>query len=129
MFTVKLVETNNNRLKPMKTLRKRRTEATEPTTAMPPSQLVHFELVNVQAESVCIAGSFNAWHPSVTPMLAIADGRWAKELALASGTYEYRFVVDGQWTHDSRATEAAINPYGGLNSVLRVTALGGCAPV
>ena len=42
---------------------------------------------------VGIAGSFNDWHPNVTPMIRLNDGKWAKELALPPGRYEYRFVV------------------------------------
>jgi hypothetical protein len=31
---------------------------------------------------------------------------------LPSGRYEYRFVVDGQWTDDPAAGETVMNPYG-----------------
>ena len=76
----------------------------------------HYE----QAQAVFIAGTFNDWHPSVTPMIAPGEGRWAKELSLPPGRYEYRFVVDGEWVGDPAATEQVSNPYGGLNSLLIV---------
>jgi 1,4-alpha-glucan branching enzyme len=82
--------------------------------------VVRFELVNATARSVCIAGTFNDWHPSVTEMIALGEGRWAKELRLVPGTYEYLFIVDGRWTTDSAADESVANPFGGRNSVLRV---------
>lgn len=84
------------------------------------TKVVHFELVNDAARSVCIAGTFNDWHPSVTEMIALGEGRWAKELTLVPGTYEYLFVVDGRWMTDPAANESAANPFGGRNSVLRV---------
>jgi 1,4-alpha-glucan branching enzyme len=108
--------------------KRRMTEAAKAANGAQHSQLVHFELLNVPAETVSIAGSFNDWHPSVTPMISLGEGRWVKELTLPPGTYEYRFVVDGEWVHDQCATEAVINPYGGLNSVLKVMAYGRCLP-
>lgn len=77
-------------------------------------------LTHATAQEVCIAGSFNDWHPSVTPMVRLADGKWAKELALPPGHYEYRFVVDGQWVDDPAATELIPNSFGTANAVLEV---------
>jgi len=37
------------------------------------------------------------------------------------GRYEYLFVVDGQWLPDPNAKESVANPFGGRNSVLRVS--------
>jgi len=84
------------------------------------SQRVHFEFNHPAAESVSIAGAFNGWQPNATPMIALGQGRWAKDLALAPGDYEYCLVVDGQWTPDPLATETVPNPFGGVNSVRRV---------
>ena len=84
------------------------------------SQRVCLGLTHATAQEVCIAGSFNDWHPSVTPMVLLDDGKWAKELALAPGHYEYRFVVDGQWVDDPAATELVPNPFGTPNAVLEV---------
>ena len=79
-------------------------------------------LTHATAQEVCIAGSFNDWHPNVTPMVRLDDGKWAKELALRPGRYEYRFVVDGQWVDDPAATELIPNPFGTPNAVLVVAA-------
>jgi 1,4-alpha-glucan branching enzyme len=83
-------------------------------------QRTHFEFTSPTAESVYIAGTFNEWQAKVTPMVALERGRWAKDLILPPGIYEYRLVVDGQWMPDPQATEAAPNPFGGVNSVRRV---------
>jgi hypothetical protein len=72
--------------------------------------------------SLCIAGTFNDWHPGATPMIAISPGLWAKDLKLSPGTYEYCLIVDGHWRHDPRCPDSVENPFGGLNSVLNVAA-------
>ncbi len=72
------------------------------------------------ATEVSIAGTFNDWRPGATPMVAMGDGRWIKELVLPPGVYEYRLVVDGEWILDPRARETSPNPFGGRNSVLKV---------
>lgn len=80
------------------------------------------ELTHPSAQSVAVAGSFNEWHPTATPMVALGKGRWRKELTLPPGRYEYRLVVDGQWVDDSTAKETVPNPFGGLNAVVTVEA-------
>jgi hypothetical protein len=84
------------------------------------SQRVRIEFVHPTATSVAIAGSFNDWRPGATPMVGLGDGRWRKEIVLPCGRHEYLLVVDGQWTRDPSASEAVSNPYGGVNSILRV---------
>lgn len=90
-------------------------------TATPARALVHFEFIHPTAQRVCLAGTFNDWHCSATPMVALGEGRWAKELLLPSGTYEYRFVVDGEWITDAHSKETAANPFGTRNTILRVS--------
>ena len=48
------------------------------------STRIHFEFTSPTAESVAIAGTFNEWQPNATPMIALGQGRWAKDLALAA---------------------------------------------
>lgn len=90
----------------------------------PKKKLVRIEFAHPSASNVCIAGTFNDWHPCVTEMIALGSGRWAKELTLPAGTYEYRLVVDGEWMADPQAPDSAPNPFGGVNSILRVVADG-----
>jgi len=81
---------------------------------------VHLEYTDPTAAAVCVAGTFNDWRPEATPMVALGDGRWRKELTLPPGVYEYRIVADGEWMADPLAGETNPNPFGGLNSVLKV---------
>ena len=83
---------------------------------------VCFELTHPAAHEVCIAGSFNDWHPAAMPMICIGEGRWRKELTLPSGRYEYRLVVDGQWVDDPAATELIPISFGTATAVLTVAA-------
>lgn len=106
----------------MKTNTKQPESAGQAKAGTPETKLVRLEFSHPTACSVCIAGTFNDWHPGVTEMMALGDGRWAKELALPPGTYEYRLVADGEWMSNPAATESMANPFGGMNSVLRVAA-------
>lgn len=84
------------------------------------SNRTRFEFTSPTAKSVCIAGTFNDWRPNSAPMVDLGEGRWAKDLVLPAGHYEYCLVVDGQWIPDPGVTETAPNPFGGVNSVRRV---------
>lgn len=88
--------------------------------AGPQLMRVRFEFTHPTAGTVCIAGTFNHWHPDNKAMHTSGTGHWWKETALAPGTYEYCFVVDGQWMPDPLARETVPNPFGGRNSVLTV---------
>ncbi len=81
---------------------------------------VHVEFSHPTATAVAIAGTFNDWRPEATPMVAMGEGRWLKELVLPPGRYEYLFVADGQWLPDPLAQATTPNPFGGMNSVVTV---------
>jgi len=78
------------------------------------------KLVAPTARKVCVAGTFNDWQASATPLKATPKGEWRGELKLSPGRYEYLFVVDGKWTPDPAARETAPNPFGGVNSVVSI---------
>lgn len=110
----------------MSTMTTKNSNSAKKSQFIPPrhkkTQSVHIEFSDSVAESVAIAGTFNDWRPEVTPMIAVGEGRWVKDLALPPGTYEYRLVVDGcKWVPDPQARETALNPFGGCNSVLKVS--------
>lgn len=96
----------------------------EPTAIPIRIHRVRFEFVDSAAGQVCIAGTFNDWRPEGTHMIPLGDGRWQRDLGLPSSTYEYCLVVDGVWIADPVAKETVPNPFGGINSVLKV---GQCA--
>ncbi len=72
------------------------------------------------ARVVQVAGTFNGWRPESNPLERTESGEWTTRLVLRSGRYEYRFVADGAWTEDPRSAQNTVNPFGGLNSILKV---------
>lgn len=44
------------------------------------------------AQQVFLAGAFNDWDPSATPMTDVGGGRWSIDLDLAPGSYPYKLV-------------------------------------
>ena len=81
---------------------------------------VRFEFRHPSAKTVCLAGTFNHWQADAKTLHSSGAGNWWKETALPPGTYEYCFVVDGQWMPDPLARESVPNPFGGRNSILKV---------
>ena len=57
---------------------------------------------SAKVESVCLAGSFNGWNPTAQKMGGPDQvGQFSTRLKLRKGTYEYKFVVNGQtWKPD-----------------------------
>ena len=55
-------------------------------------------------KSVNLAGTFNNWNASATPMKVGADGRtWTTTLPLPYGRVQYKFVLNGEtWTIDPK---------------------------
>jgi len=82
---------------------------------------VVFVTLYPRAESVQIAGDFNDWQPTRTPMHKVgASGIWQTEMKLPQGKYRYRLVVDGQWQQDPYNELTELNPFGELNSIVEV---------
>ena len=76
------------------------------------------------AGDVRIAGDFNGWVPDrgVRSLIA-SEGQervWTKVLTLEPGTYQYRYVVDGEWREDPTNPQSAPGPTGQPNSILHV---------
>lgn len=81
---------------------------------------IEFVLEMPQAQSACVAGTFNGWDSKKTPMRKDGSAGWKAAVPLPPGRYEYRFVVDGQWISDPNARESVKNQFGSTNSVVMV---------
>ena len=82
-------------------------------------------VLTVQADpgsTVFLAGSFNGWDPADTRMVdKDGNGLYSVSVTLAPGIYEYKFVINGEWTLDpDPERDWTQNGLGTLNSVLRV---------
>jgi chromosome partitioning protein len=97
--------------------------AASPVQRSPREIVVRFRDSN--ANDVRIAGDFNGWVPDKgVRSLIESEGQtkiWTKILRLPPGTYQYRYVVDGEWREDPENPEATSSAVGGRNSVLVVS--------
>lgn len=81
---------------------------------------VLFAYAAPDARHVALAGDFNHWDPQAQPMQRGADGTWAVSLPLRPGTYQYKFVVDGDWREDHANPNRTWDAQGVCNSVIEV---------
>lgn len=73
------------------------------------------------ASQISVAGDFNNWSPSATPLRKDENlGVWQACIPIPPGRYRYRVVIDGQWKHDQYNSSIETNPFGELNSILEV---------
>ncbi|MEN8006543.1 MAG: glycogen-binding domain-containing protein [Candidatus Krumholzibacteriota bacterium] len=89
-----------------------------------------------KAQAVFLAGDFNNWNAQDLAMVRQDSGDWTLTIALDSGSYEYKFIADGNWLEDPDNPEKKSDPFGGSNSVVTVgsdgavvAAAGAVAPV
>src|SRR5881628_2270451 len=92
----------------------------QPAQTQGARRAVRFELDVPKAMSVSVVGTFNDWKAGATPLNSVGAGKWTRELSLAPGRYEYRFVVDGHWIDDPKAKAYVPNPHGGRNAVVEI---------
>ncbi len=72
------------------------------------------------ANRVQLAGDFNDWNPSRTPLQHVDHDTFQIKLPLRPGRYHYRYVIDGHWRNDPENHRVETNPYGDLNNVVEV---------
>ena len=74
-----------------------------------------------RAEAVVfLAGDFNGWNPTVTPMERMGDGVCRASVEVENTRHTYKFVVDGQWIADPANAERELDGHDGFNSVLLI---------
>ena len=87
----------------------------------PETKEVTFPIEAPAAKDVYLAGDFNGWEINDEGMLASREnGWWEKRVALPSGRYRYKFLVDGEWTIDSKNPERETNAFGTFDSVMEI---------
>lgn len=70
-----------------------------------------------------IAGDFNNWNPSQTPMTKDENlGVWRACVNVPAGRYRYRLVKNGQWVQDPFNRTVESNPFGELNNIIEIKA-------
>jgi chromosome partitioning protein len=82
---------------------------------------VTFAMESSAAKDIYIAGDFNDWQINDESRLARGEnGWWEKRMGLSPGRYRYKFVVDGEWTVDSKNQACEINAFGSFDSVMEI---------
>jgi hypothetical protein len=68
-------------------------------------------------KKIFLAGNFNDWKPANPQYLMTADatGTYTITVKLPPGTYQYKFVADGQWIKDPYSPSDAPDGFGGRN--------------
>ena len=79
-----------------------------------------FSFLNKESLTVLIAGDFNRW--VAEPLLQVDEnsGLWQKVIPINEGTHRYKFLVDDIWRTDPFNPRNEMNPYGGIDSVLKL---------
>jgi chromosome partitioning protein len=74
-----------------------------------------------EAQQVAVAGDFNDWNPSRTPLRRDENlGVWQACVPIPPGRYRYRLVIDGRWIQDPHNATVESNPFGELNNILEI---------
>lgn len=60
----------------------------------------------VAAEGIHIAGDFQGWNPSGTPLSDQGGGVYAVTLSLAAGAYEFKFINGNDWPQEEAVPDA-----------------------
>ncbi len=82
--------------------------------------IVRLQIRAPQAHAVTVAGDFNGWDRSASPLGARGNGWWEITLRLPAGTYQYVFFVDGKPAPLPPGTPTVDDGFGGRNGVLEV---------
>lgn len=73
------------------------------------------------ANEVILMGDFNNWNPKKHLMKKDRNGVWNKAVILPPGSYEYKFLVDGQWKEDPQNDQICLNCFGTYNNIINLT--------
>ena len=86
----------------------------------PIGEKVLFSFKAPDAENVSLVGDFNGWNQDRASMKRDEKGIWRTTHRMISGTYQYRFIVDGEWVSDPANELSTENAFGEKNSLIHV---------
>lgn len=76
------------------------------------------------AKSITIAGDFNSWSSTETPMKLGKNGAFTAKVELEAGReYQFRYLLDGgrKWINDWKADKYIPAPYSNVDNSVVVT--------
>ncbi len=77
-----------------------------------------FSVQAANAKEVYLAGEMTSWQSNVLKMKKGADGVWFLPLYLEQGAWQYKFVIDGEWTYDKANPATTDDGFEGYNSII-----------
>ncbi len=82
---------------------------------------VLFSLTAAKAKEVVLVGDFTNWQgkPLTMDRMKPRSRTFVVGVSLPPGTYQYKFIVDGEWLEDPKAASAP-NEFGTYNSVITI---------
>jgi 1,4-alpha-glucan branching enzyme len=81
---------------------------------------VRFSLLQPDARTVALAGSFNEWSTASHLLSRQPSGVWTIVVGLPPGEHPFMFVVDGQWVSPPVAEDYADDGFGKRNGIVVV---------
>lgn len=83
---------------------------------------VTFSIEAKEAQSAAVVGDFNNWNPAEGELSKLKNGTFKATFELpASNSYEFRYLVDGEYVNDVEADDFKWNDFAAAeNSVLAV---------
>lgn len=86
------------------------------------SMPITFRCYNIKAKEIYVSGNFNSWQSANPDYKLISknnDGNFELTTQLLAGSYQYKFVIDGEWIEDKLNPENDGSQY--KNSIINVT--------
>ena len=72
------------------------------------------------AQQVAVAGTFNHWNATASPLTSTADGVFETTVLVPRGEHRYQFRVDGEWMPDPLSERQAPDGMGHIDSVFQL---------
>jgi len=86
----------------------------------PIARAVPFDVVAPLALYVEVTGDFTGWVKHGIRLHRHGNEGWQTVLTLDPGEYQYRLLINGEWTDHAQETRRVRNPFGTENCVLKV---------
>ncbi len=88
-----------------------------------------FSYYSSGAKEIFLAGDFNGWKRRETPLVKGRDDVWRIVLELKPDrSYDYKYIVDGNWVNDPNNRDLNPDVAGGTNSVIFIGEKGDILP-
>ena len=80
---------------------------------------VTFTVAAEEAKNVEVVGSFNEWNAEATPLKKLKNGTFKGTFDLPmENSYEFRYIVDGNFINDEAADRYQWNDYAGTENAV-----------